>query len=206
MDTDAVAQAKLRLGKAEKALAAMKSATALDDMEEFWTDFLIATAAIYSKLEQGSKQNPKSEGWYARKKSERRKDPLLRYLHYARNSNEHGIERVVRSTGDNNHPFEGRKMRVNERFATTVQQVDPVTKVTFGAIATGTFAGPTLKPIRAHDRRFNDHCDPPEEHRGTLIDLPDFADSLGGAALPYLREMIGEAEGLAAGSSNTIAK
>ena len=98
MNLQAVEQAKIRLAKAEKTFDAMRSSTTLEDMEEAWTDFLIAVSAIYSKLEQGAKGNSKSEGWFGRKKRERRKDPLLKYLHAARNSNEHGIERIVEST------------------------------------------------------------------------------------------------------------
>jgi hypothetical protein len=207
MDIHAVKQAKLRLIKAEKALAIMQAAKTLDDTEEAWTDFLIAAATIYSKLEQGSKQNPISKGWYERKKGERRKDPLLRYLHFARNSNEHGIERVVESTGENRDALTGRKLEVNERVPTTVQQVDPITGQTFGPISKAVMAGPSLRPMRAHDRRFNDYCDPPETHLGQPLEFMDFADVLAEAAMPYLRKLVGDAEALTdVKASTNIAK
>jgi hypothetical protein len=88
MNPSAVLQAKQRLLKLEKALSALRSATTVEDAEEAWTDFLLAASTIYSKLEQGSKGYAKTEPWFGKKKKERKDDPLLRYLHYARNSDE----------------------------------------------------------------------------------------------------------------------
>lgn len=143
-----------------------------------------------------------------RQKKERRDDPLLRYLHYARNSNEHGIERVVQSTGFNRHPFERRPLLVNERIPLRAEQLNQITlepapdSLTADVIA----AGPTLRPMRARDERYHDYCDPPETHLGIPIEFPDFADSLASAALPYLRDMVADAEAFLPGSSNVIAK
>jgi hypothetical protein len=95
MNADAIDQAKSRLSRAEKALAALSAAKAIEEAEAAWTDFLIAAATIYSKLEQGAKGSGRCEGWFGQKKKARKDDQLLRYLHFARNSNEHGIERVV---------------------------------------------------------------------------------------------------------------
>lgn len=183
----------------------MQAATTLDETEEAWTDFLIAVSTIYAKLEQGAKGHPRSEGWFGRKKRERKDDPLLRYLHYARNSNEHGIERVVQPTGPNMNGMTGEKLRVNERVPVTFEHIDRVTMQPSGLKGKGVFAGPTLKPIRAHDRRFGDYCDPPVEHLGSVIEFADFADSLGVAALPYLRLLVADAEALT-GASSAIAK
>src|SRR3977135_1049935 len=101
MDPRSAEQARLRLAKAEKSAETVRAATTLEASEEAWTDYLVAVSAIYSKLEQGAKSDPKSRQWFGGKKKERRGDPLLRYLHAARNSNEHGIERVVEQTGPN---------------------------------------------------------------------------------------------------------
>jgi hypothetical protein len=204
METIAVLQAKMRLAKAEKALGALKAATKIEEAEEAWTDFLLAAATIYSKLQQGSKGNTKSQLWFTGKKRERKDDPLLRYLHFARNSDEHGIERVAEVTPSN--AFFGRKLGFNERVPVQFQKLDPTTNQPEDQIHDGVFAGPTLKPIRAHDRRFGDYCDPPEKHRGEDILFANFVDGIATAALPYLRELVAEAETLVSDRSSAIAK
>jgi hypothetical protein len=174
MDPSAVEQAKLRFIKAQKALAAFKAATNFADAEEAWTDFLIAASAIYSKLEQGAKGHPKSEPWYGRKKKERKDDPLLRYIHHARNSNEHGIERVVGVTPPNRDGY-GRHLKFNERVPIKFEGRDPKTGEVLGT-GEGVFAGPTLKPIAVYDRKHGDHFVPPETHMGKDIQYRDFVD------------------------------
>lgn len=120
---------------------------------------------------------------------------MLRYLHAARNSNEHGIERVVEQTGPN-QDLMGRKLSVNERLAVQFEFMDENTMRPTSERHKGVLAGPTLKPIRAHDDRFGDYCDPPRTHLGEEIDFADFADSLANVALPYLRSLVAEAEAL----------
>lgn len=71
------------------------------DYEQFqpvWTEFLLALNAAFSKLEKGARGCGKSEAWINRHKNTRRKDPLLSYLHQARNADEHGLEPVSSST------------------------------------------------------------------------------------------------------------
>ena len=91
MYKDAIDQANLRLEKAQSALADLEAANTLIAVEKAWSDYLIAVAGIYGKLEQGSKGFGKSEAWFGRKKIERKSDPTLEYLHQARNADEHGI-------------------------------------------------------------------------------------------------------------------
>jgi hypothetical protein len=196
MDAQAVAHARARLAKAEKSSAALKSATTMEDAEEAWTDFLVATGAIYSKLEQGSKTNGKSEAWFGKKKKKRKTDPLLRYLHFARNSSEHGIERVAATTAEN-IDLSGRRLAFNERIPYQLQVLDQVTRLPTGKTIDCVMAGPTLKPVRATDRRFNDFCDPPTTHMGDPIPYAaDFLDGIAEAAIPYLKQIVAEAEAL----------
>jgi hypothetical protein len=91
MDRVALRQAKSRLAKAEAAVTRLNTAKTFDETETSWSDFLTAAATIYTKLEQGSKTDKKSLSWFSRIKGLRRSDPLLRYVHQARNSDEHGI-------------------------------------------------------------------------------------------------------------------
>jgi hypothetical protein len=91
MKIAAINQAKERLERARDALKRMDQATTFAAFEKPWADFLQASSGIYSKLQQGAKGCPISEGWFGRKKHDRKKDALLSYLHHARNTDEHGI-------------------------------------------------------------------------------------------------------------------
>jgi hypothetical protein len=88
-------KARSRLKRAEQALESLKAAKSFDDFDTAWTDFLLALNSVYAILEQASKQSPQSRQWFGARKKERRKDPLLAYFHQARNTDEHGIERIT---------------------------------------------------------------------------------------------------------------
>src|SRR4051812_49429482 len=87
----ALTQAMERLTRARNALQRMKEAKSYNSTISAWSDFLLASSGIYSKLEQGVKGCRVSEGWFGCKKHDRRKDELLRYLYHARNADEHGL-------------------------------------------------------------------------------------------------------------------
>ena len=194
MDSEAVDQARARLRKAEKALYALKAASNYNEAEDAWSDFLLAASGIYSKLEQGAKTKGSSAGWYGRKKKERKDDPLMRYLHYARNSDEHGIERVAERGGNLVDPLLRGPLKFNGRrlyeLTTWAPDGKPVKNPAY-------LYGPSLTMVVVHDRRFNDYCSPPPEHMGKKIELDDW--SLVGFAtlgLAYLKGLVAEAEQL----------
>jgi len=61
MDPKAVIAAQERLSHARLAVAILnEKATTMPQATKAWIDFLSATSAIYSKLEQGTKANNKS--------------------------------------------------------------------------------------------------------------------------------------------------
>ncbi len=96
MDPEAVTQAFRKYQRAEVALEEMKAATEPSSLEMSWIDFLMASSAVYTKLEQGAKVGgSKSLSWFAARKGIRKTDPLLKYLHQARNAEEHGIRRIT---------------------------------------------------------------------------------------------------------------
>ena len=61
------------------------------DFEEYWLEFLTAWKGCYQKVQQAAKDTPQELQWFGAVNSERKKDPLLRYLFEARNDEEHGI-------------------------------------------------------------------------------------------------------------------
>ncbi len=191
MNPNAIEQAKARLHKAEKSLAELKAAEYFDDAESAWSDFLLAASGIYSKLEQGSKGYPKSDPWFGAEKNLRKTDPLLRYIHFARNADEHGIERVTEQSLDNLN------LRFNERQHVTGQILKENSHEPEGAPFDAVIAGPTLKVVRVYDRRFGDFADPPETHLGVPVRFGHtFPDEIAEVAIRYLRYMIERAEKL----------
>jgi hypothetical protein len=192
MDHHALVQARQRFARAEAALAHFEAATNYDEAESAWTDFLLATATIYSKLEQGAKANGKSLAWFGRQKKRRKDEQILRYLHFARNSDEHGIERVTERKENNRHLF-GEPFKFGERREITFfRGRDPDTGELIPSGVKGFACGPGINLIRATDARFGDFCDPPE-----IPDtLPKDPLSLGRAALPLLEAILNEADKL----------
>jgi len=94
----AVEQSSLLLEKVRFSIAMMEGAKNLSELESAWSDFLIASQRIHSKLEQGAKGNKKSYAWWGLKLHQRRTDPILRYTHHARNVDEHGLAQITERT------------------------------------------------------------------------------------------------------------
>lgn len=195
MDAQAVEQARGRLRRADKALYALKTATGYEEAEEAWSDFLLAASTIYSKLEQGSKSRGSSAGWYGRKKNERKVDPLLRFLHHARNSDEHGIERVA-ERGGNLRDLGGKPLMFNEYREHVITDVrDGTTGEIKLQNIKAILHGPSLVMIRVHDRGI--YYDPPTTCMGKTIEVEDNSlIGIAGLGLEYLTKLVTEAETL----------
>lgn len=193
MIPDAIDQAKTRLTDAEEALNELVLATNFKQAERAWRAYLVAVNSIYAKLEQGAKGDTKSDTWYGNKKHERIKDPLLSYLHQARNSDQHSIAITAGQTPPNTDGM-GRQLKFNERTELfKFQAHDPKTGK-LNAEGEGLFAGPTLKPLKVRNRGVD--YEPPRQHLGKEIPFCDFADGLAKHAIPYLKSLIAEAETL----------
>src|SRR3954451_15443611 len=63
--------------------------------EQAWSEYLSQVSRFYSKMEQGAKGGRESEPWFGRRKRERKDDPLLSYVHHARNVDEHGLDHIT---------------------------------------------------------------------------------------------------------------
>ena len=195
MKQRAVEQAREKLARAERAVETLQSATSFETAREAWVDFLHAASGLYSKLEQGSKSNGRSMGWFGQKKKERRSDPLLRYLHFARNSDQHGL-RLITELEPGSAAIQGKQLPFGERRHITIIPVDPVTGQPQPDKAAAAFVpGPSLRLIRAHDDRFHDFCDPPKEHLGRPI-TNHFPNAVAVLGLFYLKDLVAEAEEL----------
>jgi hypothetical protein len=96
IEKSAVNAAHASIAKASSAVDKMRAAKSHSEFEVAWSDFLVAAGRVFTKLEQGAKASGPSKAWYGRQKHLRRKDPLLVYLHHARNVDEHGLEPVTK--------------------------------------------------------------------------------------------------------------
>lgn len=199
MKPEAVEQAKIRLAKARRATARLLEAQSYEDAEDAWTDFLSAATAVYSKLEQGCKKHGPSEAWYGRKKKFRKDDQLLNYLHQARNSDEHGIERVVekkvRSWDFTYSPVVSGKNSFGAIHRVDIHEIDEATGAEGKFMATGLLHGPTIMCIKVRNTNFGDEFDVPRMHLGREIDFP-IPQEISLLTLHYLGVLIREAEQL----------
>lgn len=155
MRRSAIEQAQQHINSAVRAITEFQHASCYEKAETAWTDFIFALASVYSKFEQGAKGISKSEAWY--EKALRKSDPVLRYLHYARNAEEHGIELATARHPNGGFPNLGYGQR--EEFI--VSPFDPTTMQATGESVPAWAYGEHLKLVRAHNRRHNDYCDPP---------------------------------------------
>jgi hypothetical protein len=92
----ALTAALVRLRRASVAVESLQRAQNHEEAETAWTNFLIAAAGVYGKLEKGVDAAGPSKGWFDKIKNQRSTDPLLRYMEQARNADEHGIEPVAK--------------------------------------------------------------------------------------------------------------
>ena len=87
-------KAKQRLDQARSALSALPRCKTFVEFEKEWLNFLLHAGGVYTQLEQATKPDVSSRQWYGAKKRQRKSDPLLSYMHHARNADEHTLEQV----------------------------------------------------------------------------------------------------------------
>jgi hypothetical protein len=90
-----LAAAKRDLAASRRALEAMRAAQSLDAIEAAWRSFLQEANKVWTKVELACKSHPKAQPWFGGHARLRKKDMLLRYLHHARNSDEHTLTEIV---------------------------------------------------------------------------------------------------------------
>ena len=191
MRESAVRQAEERLARAQSGLEKMTAASSLVEMEAGWHDLIGAGGAIYAKLEQGAKGDAVSEGWFAKRKGQRKADPLLQYAQQARNSSEHSIQEVVQRAEWSVSVRAG-DLGPDGGFGvmSTPQGIVPVTT---GDPSKLNVRGRhmTLVPITNRGVEFA----PPESHLGNRIAAGD-PNQAGVLLVEYLGAMVDEAKAL----------
>lgn len=171
----AIKHSRQRLQAVATALQDLRDAPDLGRAEMAWSIILNSGNGVFAKLEQGAKVNGSTSAWYGRVKSFRKSDPLLSYMHHARNSDEHSIEDVTVS------------MMVGQARLTIREPYDPTKleglQITIGTdklnnvvlsssdeniVSTKMYDKPTLELTSVKDR--GQTYDAPQIHSGTQIE------------------------------------
>jgi hypothetical protein len=161
-----------------------------------WRDFLAEASRIYSKLESGSKGNSKSEPWFAKKKHDRKKDPLLQYIHQARDAAEHGFHYVTRTRargGTISFPKTQEvsvSMHVKMNEDGTMDIRNPTVKTPEGEFNQMLLEEPRVELVKVLNR--GRWYDPPEMHLGKPI-VGRTPASIAALAIGYLGGLLGDA-------------
>lgn len=181
----------------ESALSVLKSAGDFSKIEQAWTQFLSSFGRLYSKLELGAKSNARSAEWYRAVRATRKSDPLLQYLHQARNSHEHGLEDVT--TQHAKQLKQPMRLPNGKTFELTIQITTP--EVEFKPSTpdiNSKYEGPqivsaavALVPVKNYNVIFS----PPSTHLGAPFGAVGVV-STAEAGLAYAKSLITEAENL----------
>tara|TARA_R110002049_G_scaffold141695_1_gene303464 strand:+ start:350 stop:820 length:471 start_codon:yes stop_codon:yes gene_type:complete len=91
MNPEAVRQAEARLRRADRHVQILSALVGFDELEEAWCGFLSNAHTVSVKLQRGTHGHPRSLLWYSRLARDRKSDPLLQYIHQARNADEHNL-------------------------------------------------------------------------------------------------------------------
>lgn len=198
MKPEAIEKARARLRNAKRATASIEKCTDYDEFTDLWYTFLTSNKAIYTALNKGAKNSPKSRQWMGTKARQRKGDQLLQYLIQARDDDEHGLNKVTeRKPGH---------LAIGKAAPGFSQNFHIKSLIIDGGKISGEIASMDNKPVlvelapahpilvRVHGRG-NIPFDPPEEHLGKpLTDrLPLTVAKL---AITYMESLIDEAESL----------
>lgn len=199
-----------RLISAREALKRYGEAEAQANKEEakrHWTDFLMALSSIYNALLEGGNCCGSCKGWMGKQLNLRDKDPLMHYLHQARNSVEHALEESVAYAPQivfiNPKPGENHVLSLS--FEMADQQNEEPTG--FAKIEVGyhdgrvedvtdkythSYSGSVFVLTTVTNSKFGDTFRPPKEHLGKPLGecFPSVAGQLG---IAYCERMIEEA-------------
>ena len=165
MNPQAINKASKRLEKAKEAYKKLQHSTNFREFESAWIDFLLAVNGVHTAIKAGRSTSPKNRQWCGMQAAAARKDQLLRYLHHARNEDEHGLEPILAYV-DGRTTFAGTgglhiKNLVIRRGVIETADMRPVTK---GGVITVTAIPAHAKLLPVKDSRDGNVYDVPMEH------------------------------------------
>ncbi|HZW15198.1 MAG TPA: hypothetical protein VFF66_02970 [Brevundimonas sp.] len=187
-----------RLKKAKRSLQLCRGARNFEEFESYWSEFLIHAGGVLNALDTGSKITPQGRQWYGDIKRAGRNDPLVSYMHQARNIEEHDAQSVsehnpggVGIGGSGEDVYISNLVIGPEFFRNPALAIKGKAWNQHGRTpsVSVTPAGPVLRPVTYRDVVFT----PPTEHRGRpLADTRPLA--IGAAYIGYLEGLVRVAE------------
>lgn len=183
------------LNKASKSAKKLAEAGDIDEAEEHWDHFIHEHAKIYSKIKEHCKGDVAKWQWSGLLHAERKKDPLLQYIHQAQNSDKHNFELIAEDGG-----FD---FRIGSTGAGYIQHLaifhpdeNGVCKVKIKWVAAEEGAEPTVftSPFSLKLLAVSNYgitYQPPKTHLGDVIDGND-ARTVASLALIYIQNKVEE--------------
>ena len=95
MRPEGIAAASRETKRAYRAYRRILTARSFEAADDAWVDFLNHAGKVYAKLKAACYGHPLDFGWYGKQLDERAKDPLLLYIHMARNCDTHRLEGIT---------------------------------------------------------------------------------------------------------------
>lgn len=111
MRPEGIAAAQREFRRALRAYYRLSSSRSFETADDAWADFLTHAGKIYTKLRAACYGHPRDFGWYGKKLDERDSDPLLLYIHKARNSETHRLEGITLHVRANKRQGQPRHVR-----------------------------------------------------------------------------------------------
>jgi hypothetical protein len=168
MKKNAIEKAKKWMKNASVHFHALAQPRNFEEFEPAWSQFLVAINRAFTALDLGAKDDAKTQTWWSKKKHEWKSDPLLQFLHQARNTDEHGLQSIASSVGP--------KLYRND------------------AKLTVTIRGPRPSVVTITNK-WGDVFPPPKEHLGKPLHPEEISPwGLGVRAMGYHNRLIIEAE------------
>ena len=200
MNSDAIVAAATSLERAKLAMARLNDLgpppylARLKFASAAWSDVLTAGNRVFAKLEQGAKTGPDA-GWFGQIKSERRSDPLLRYMQHARNADEHGLRSIDRIVPGHTKISIPSGTPLNAELGLDDKGEIYIVNPGSGAILTSqTRAELILEAVYDRGQRY----EVPAEHLGQILPAQD-PGALAAAFVAYLSNLVATAQARSAG-------
>jgi len=164
-----------------------------------WFDFLASLDSIMEILRAGGRGNPKSRQWVGSRENARAKDPLMQYLHQARNCDTHGLDEPAGPMFGDDEITGFTPISVGLRSLDGVlthhDMMAPVLKISETSAKVGDTVEVCFKLRKVVDDRFGTEFEVPGEHMGApLADISPIAVAKLGLA--YYEKLLSDAKAL----------
>lgn len=180
-DSNAIEKCLDRLDEAREALFRARSTGQVRDLRRHYSLFLRACGGVINMIEAAAQATPQGKQWYGGKRNAAKKDDLLRYMHQARNVEEHSAA----------NPAIFKPSRVTLGSAPAEYgPPDAGLGIPGGGSILNIWNGERrLLPLV--DTRYNQHFAPPAEHAGKPLRSQDPIE-VGEVYLAYLEAIVRE--------------